>query len=112
MAFLNVKSPGIDLRVVYDPKELIVRIQDNCPAFNVERQIAMTISRVGIEDGEHLGLRILRGMVSDIVLTDLAVDILPSAGLSIVPDTAGASVVPTRYGDPDVAVELMSSRSK
>ena len=60
------KDPGIDLRVVYDPKELIIRMQDNCPAFNVERQIAMTVSREAAEADESLGLRIIGGMASDI----------------------------------------------
>ena len=60
------KNPGIDLRVVYNPDELIVRMQDNCPRFNVERQIAMTVSQGGTEVGEHLGLKLLGGMASDI----------------------------------------------
>ena len=60
------KAPGIDLRVVYDPKELIIRMQDNCPSFNVERQIAMTLSEDTADTPEHLGLRILGGMASDI----------------------------------------------
>lgn len=60
------KNPGIDLRVVYNPDELIVRMQDNCPSFNVERQIAMTVSQGGTEVGEHLGLKLLGGMASDI----------------------------------------------
>ena len=38
------KSPGIDLRLVCDEKELVLRMQDNCASFNVERQIAMAIS--------------------------------------------------------------------
>lgn len=60
------KTPGIDLRVVYDPKELIIRIQDNCPSFNVERQIAITLSEGTDNMGEHLGLKILGGMATDI----------------------------------------------
>ena len=56
------KSPGIDLRVVYDPNELIVRLQDNCPAFNVERQIAAIVSQGGTEVSENLGLKTLAGM--------------------------------------------------
>lgn len=60
------KTPGIDLRVVYDPKGLIIRMQDNCPSFNVEREIAMTISNESPNPGEHLGLKVLGGMASDI----------------------------------------------
>ena len=60
------KDPGIDLRMVYDPKELIVRIRDNCPAFNVERQIAMAVSDGTLDPEEKLGLKVLGGMASDI----------------------------------------------
>ena len=60
------KKPGIDLRVVYDPKELIIRMQDNCPGFNVERQIALALSQGTDDPGEHLGLKIIGGMASDI----------------------------------------------
>jgi len=60
------KDPGIDLRVVYDPDGLIVRMQDNCPSFNVERQIALTLSQGSTDPGEHLGLKVLGGMASDI----------------------------------------------
>ena len=38
------KNPGIDLRLVYDPDRLIIRMQDNCSAFDVERQIALAVS--------------------------------------------------------------------
>ncbi|MBQ6594440.1 MAG: ATP-binding protein [Clostridia bacterium] len=60
------KRPGIDLRVVYDPGELIIRMQDNCSAFDVERQIALAISESAPEPDQKLGLRILGGMASDI----------------------------------------------
>ena len=52
--------------MVYDPKELIIRMQDNCPAFNVERQIAIAISEGQAEPDEQLGLKVLGGMASDI----------------------------------------------
>lgn len=60
------KNPGIDLRVVYDAKGLIIRMQDNCAAFNVERQIAMTADRESADLDEHLGLKVLGDMASDI----------------------------------------------
>ena len=53
------KQPGINLRLVYDPKELILRLQDNCPPFNVEREIAMAISKGIADPAENLGLRVL-----------------------------------------------------
>ncbi len=60
------KDPGIDLRVVYDPKELIVRMQDKCPTFDVERQIAMAIDNGTSNPEEQLGLKLLGAMASDI----------------------------------------------
>ena len=60
------KDPGIDLRLVYNPKELVIRIQDNCPAFNVERQIAMAVNDGTLNPEEKLGLRVLGGMADDI----------------------------------------------
>lgn len=60
------KDPGIDLRVVYDPEALIVRIQDNCPAFNVEREIAMAVSQGKLSPEEHIGMRVLGGLAEDI----------------------------------------------
>ncbi len=60
------EDPGIDLRIVYDPSGLIIRIQDNCPAFNVERHIAMAVSENTDCLEENLGLRLLGGMASDI----------------------------------------------
>ncbi len=41
-------------------------MQDNCPAFNVERQIALAVSEGAADLDEHLGLRVLGGMSSDI----------------------------------------------
>ncbi|MCR5793902.1 MAG: hypothetical protein K6G61_00970 [Solobacterium sp.] len=60
------KNPGIDLRLVCNPKELIMRIQDNCAAFNVERQIAMAVSDNSLDMEEKIGLKILGSMASSI----------------------------------------------
>ncbi|MGX8687268.1 MAG: ATP-binding protein [bacterium] len=60
------KNPGIDLRVVYDPEVLIVRMQDNCPVFNVEREIAVAVSQGRADPETHLGLKILGGMHAEI----------------------------------------------
>ena len=59
-------DPGIDLRVVYDPKELIIRMQDKCPVFDVERQIAMAIDDGSLDPEERLGLKVLGAIASDI----------------------------------------------
>ena len=60
------KDPGIDLRIIYDPKELVMRIQDNCPAYNVEQQIAIAVNDDTLAPEEKLGLRILGGMADSI----------------------------------------------
>lgn len=60
------KEPGIKLRMVYDSGELILRMLDNCPAYNVERQIAMTVNEGKVKPTEALGLKTLGGMASNI----------------------------------------------
>ena len=60
------KNPGIDLRLVYDPKELIIRMQDNCASFDVERQIAMAVDEGSQKPDEKLGLRIIGAMAANI----------------------------------------------
>ena len=60
------KDAEIDLRLVCSDKELILRIQDNCPSFDVERQIAIAVSEGTADPEERLGLKLLGGMVSDI----------------------------------------------
>lgn len=37
------KTPSIDLRLVFTEKELIMRLLDNCPMFNVDRYIAQQV---------------------------------------------------------------------
>ncbi len=37
-------NPGIDLRVVYTKDELVLRLKDNCPMFDVEKNIALALS--------------------------------------------------------------------
>ena len=59
-------EPGIDLRVVYDPEALIIRMQDNCPHFNVESEIARMVSQGKAGPDDYLGLKVLAGMVKDI----------------------------------------------
>ena len=59
-------QPGIDLRLVYTKDEIIMRLRDNCPMFDVERYIAkkMAASKDAAETG--LGLRIIGGLAEDI----------------------------------------------
>ena len=60
------KQPGINLRLVYNPEELILRLQDNCPPFNVEREMAMAISKGISDSSEKFGLLILGGLESNV----------------------------------------------
>lgn len=64
--FPKAKNPGIDLRVVYTPRELILRLEDNCSPFDVERHIAIEVSHGRVDREKHLGLRILHGMAHNI----------------------------------------------
>ena len=60
------KQPGINLRLVYNPEELILRLQDNCPPFNVEREMAMAVSKGISDSSEKFGLLILGGLESNV----------------------------------------------
>lgn len=65
--FPNCKrTPHIDFRLVFSEKEMVMRIRDNCPMFDVERYIAKQIDAFG-EDGEpKLGLMMVSAMVENI----------------------------------------------
>ena len=60
------KEPGIDLRLVYHDRELVLRLQDNCPAFDVENQIAIALSEGAANLESQLGMKILGNMASNI----------------------------------------------
>ena len=47
-------QPNIDLRMVYSHDELVMRLRDNCPMFDVEHNIAKEIDNC--EDEEQLKL--------------------------------------------------------
>lgn len=53
------KQPGIDLRIVFAENEMVMRLRDNCPMFDVERYIAQEID--GAED-IRLGLKMISGL--------------------------------------------------
>ena len=57
-------EPGIDLRLVYSEDEMVMRLRDNCPMFDVERYIAKEIDA---SDGElRLGLKMVSSLSDDI----------------------------------------------
>ena len=60
------KRPGIDLRVVNDDENLILRLQDNCPVFDVEREIALAMHQGPAALERQIGLKILSAMAPDI----------------------------------------------
>lgn len=60
------KEPGIDLRLVYHERNLILRLQDNCPAFDVEKEIAIALSEGEEALEDRIGMKILGGMASNI----------------------------------------------
>ena len=60
------KQPCIDLRVVYTDELLTVRLRDNCPMFDVERNIAQSISSTEDKDELRLGLKMIGGLAENI----------------------------------------------
>ena len=60
------KQPGIDLRIVFAKDEMVLRLRDNCPMFDVERYIAQKIDSA--EDTSELrhGLKIISGLADNI----------------------------------------------
>ena len=60
------KHPGINLRVVYDDENLILRLQDNCPVFDVERESALAMHQGTAAPERQIGLKILSAMAPDI----------------------------------------------
>ena len=60
------RNPCIDMRVMYDPQVLVVRLQDNCPPFDVCRQMAMDIDADQSAPEERLALKLLANMADDI----------------------------------------------
>ena len=60
------KEPCIDLRLVISEDELVMRLRDNCPMFDVERYIAQQID-VSRDDGDmQLGLKLIRSLSDNI----------------------------------------------
>lgn len=60
------KKLGIDLRLVYSKNEIIMRLRDNCPLFDVERHIAEDITASGEEPELRLGLKLIGGLSENI----------------------------------------------
>ena len=60
------KQPGIDLRIVFAKDELVMRLCDNCPMFDVERYIAQEIDSNDNEDELKLGLKMIGGLADNI----------------------------------------------
>ena len=55
---------SIDLRLVFSKDEIVMRLRDNCPMFDVERYIAQGIERSG--DDIRLGLKMIGGLAENI----------------------------------------------
>lgn len=60
------KQPAIDLRLVFADGELVMRLRDNCPMFDVERNIAQEISGAEDETELRLGLKMIGGLAENI----------------------------------------------
>lgn len=65
--FPKCKSkPCIDLRLVFTKDELVMRLRDNCPMFDVERYIGQTIDRTDKSAKISFGLKIISGLAGNI----------------------------------------------
>ena len=60
------KEPYIDLRLVISENELIIRMRDNCPLFDVERYIAQSIDASDDKGNLDLGLKMIRNLAENI----------------------------------------------
>ena len=60
------KEPCIDLRLVISEDELVMRLRDNCPMFDVERYIAQQIKDSNDDGDPHLGLKMIASLSENI----------------------------------------------
>ena len=60
------KIPGIDLRLVIKDDQMVMRLRDNCPMFDVERYIAQEIDAAEDKNEVQLGLRMISGLADNI----------------------------------------------
>ncbi len=60
------KDPSIDIRLVFSPNELVMRLRDNCPMFDVERYIAQGLDSSKDKDDIGLGLKMISGLAENI----------------------------------------------
>lgn len=58
------ERPRIELRVMCSGEKLILRLKDNCPMFDLQKQLAMQMNANKSE--KRLGFEIIRGMSEDI----------------------------------------------
>ena len=59
-------QPGIDLRLVFSKDEMVMRLRDNCPMFDVERYIAQEIDGTDQSAELRLGLKMISGLADNI----------------------------------------------
>ena len=60
------KEPCIDLRLVIAEDELVIRLRDNCPMFDVERYIAQQLNDTREDGDPHLGLKMIASLSENI----------------------------------------------
>ncbi|MBR1751148.1 MAG: ATP-binding protein [Ruminococcus sp.] len=59
-------QPGLDLRLVFAKDEMVMRLRDNCPMFDVERYIAQEIDGTAGSAELRLGLKMISGLAENI----------------------------------------------
>lgn len=54
------------MRLVYSKNELVMRLRDNCPMFDIKRFIAQEIAAARDDGKPHIGLKIIGSMADNI----------------------------------------------
>ncbi len=60
------KEPCIDLRLVIAEDDLVIRLRDNCPMFDVERYIAQQLNDTREDGDPHIGLKMIASLSENI----------------------------------------------
>ena len=60
------RQPGLDLRLVFAKDEIVMRLRDNCPMFDVERYIAQEIDGTDESAELRLGLKLIGSFAENI----------------------------------------------
>lgn len=71
--FSEKRSPSIDIRIMYDKHDIVLRTKDNCKPFNLEEQQLMlgNISDQLYDNNEYMGIRMVTKLAKTVDYTNL-----------------------------------------